>query len=256
MGVIIAMSFAALHITTNNLRSPQLEEKLKGVIVEFVGPTGGGKSTNCKTFSQFLTARHLKVGIFGDVKDYFHQLPGRAQAKLITNAFLHHGMSMLSFTWLLMANHIYRINSLYRFIKLCIFHEMMIEYIDVSNVNVLLLDQWAVQGLWSATIFSNRTAYEKILTQLSSFFFPVDLLVYLNIDANTASDRIMSRDVHKSRFDQMDHSKRMMEFSKYNYYLLQLFEQSPCKQKLRLSAKDTPQANAEEFMNYLQNHWR
>ena len=127
---------------------------------------------------------------------------------------------------------------------------MLQQFIVKRKFDVLLLDQWIIQGLWSATIFRNNS-YDLLHEKLSQFYFKSDIVLYLHIDSSTASERIDSRSTYTSRFDKMDAGKRLEELEKYSRYLFQLYENSNCMNKLEFSAMESPKKNAEDFLQHL-----
>ena len=222
----------------------------KPLIIEFVGPTGSGKTTNCLHFSDVFRKQNLNVYGFSDVKQYLLQRTFFQQFNLFIRTLLSTSRNIFFYATLLASNGIYSIDSLYRYIKLCIFNTGLRQFMSTRKVDVLFLDQWVIQGLWSATIFK-ANSYEKLQKQLNRFYFPCTYVLYFDIDEETASERIGLRLGGRSRFDKMEHDKRLAELRKYNQYLYQLYENSDCKNKMKFSTRVSPGQNAEDFYVHL-----
>ncbi|GAB2530084.1 hypothetical protein [Rufibacter soli] len=119
-----------------------------------------------------------------------------------------------------------------------------------KEVDLVLLEQWIIQELWSATIFKS-TSYQQLATKLKAFHFKCDYIFYLDVDMPTAAERIQHRGTFLSRFDTMEASKRLEELNKHNGYLFQLYQSSGCKNKYVISTQGTPALTAESLLQHL-----
>lgn len=239
-----------MGMETENLvqASVKLPELSESIVIEFVGPTGGGKTTNCNEFSRELNAQKLTVATFAEFKKWFYKAPRITQASILFNAIFLKG-NMFSFISLLIRNNLLHFDAIKRFFKLSVFNSALQQFKKNKLVDVIILDQWIIQGLWSATIFRNRNS-SNVSRELSRFFFPVDFVFYFDVDAKTASERIGGRDAGRSRFDKMDPDKRLAETEKFNQYLFELFQASGCANKKIFSTLESPSKNAREFGSY------
>src|SRR5688572_24803990 len=95
--------------------------KGKGLIIEFVGPTGSGKTTNCFHFLELFRKRNIKAYTFNDIKVYVSELTFYHRLHLCFDAILLNWRQLLSYTFLLARRGIWSFDSIYRYIKLCIF---------------------------------------------------------------------------------------------------------------------------------------
>ena len=222
----------------------------KALVVEFVGPTGSGKTTNCHEFSALLRQSGLKVYVFSDIKEYFYGLKFYYSFYIILKTLTIYGLNFLHYSLILAYRGIYSLDSIIRYVKLCVFNMALHEFIEYKKVDVVLLDQWIIQGLWSATIFK-LASYETLHKMIKRFYFKTDFVLYFDIDAATASERISSRDSTRSRFDKMDPGRRLEETEKYNAYLYQLYENSDCDNKLMFSTTISAAENAASFLDQL-----
>lgn len=220
------------------------------IVVEFVGPTGGGKTTNCQSFSDLLKKKNLKVAVFSDLKKYFYGQKYSRRFYIFLNTIRIHGVDFLKYTLLLAFHGIYSFDALYRYIKLCVFNAALQDFVRTQTIDIVLLDQWSIQGLWSATIF-NLKSHRKLQEKLRKFYFQTDYVLYFDIDAVTASERIGARNTGRSRFDKMSLEKRMAEFEKHNGYLFELYKNSNCGNKYVFSTLESPVKNAETFLAFL-----
>jgi thymidylate kinase len=224
----------------------------KGLVVEFVGQVGCGKTTNCDYFFEMLKENGFIVYVLSDLKKYFNNMKYLNKYYIILNTLFFTGVDLLRFTLVLARHGIISFDSIIRYSKLCVMNMVLQQFIVKRKFDVLLLDQWIIQGLWSATIFK-LNSYDVLHEKLRRFYFKTDVVLYFNIDTATASKRIESRDTNTSRFDRMDAGKRLVELKKYNAYLFQLYENSNCKNKLEFSALVSPEKNAEDFLHQLKH---
>ena len=222
----------------------------KGLVVEFVGPPGSGKTTNSNYFSELLKENGFKVYMFKDLKEYFYTTKFVGKFYIIFSTLFFNGIDLLCFILVLVRHGIFSFNSIIRYYKLCTWNTVLQQFIAKRKVDVMILDQWIIQGLWSATIFK-LNSYNVFHEKLRRFYFKTDIVLYFNIDISTASKRVGSRDTYTSRFDRMDAGKRLVELKKYNAYLYHLYENSSCLNKLEFSSMGSPEKNAEDFLQLL-----
>lgn len=229
-------------------KSPFVEQK--PVIIEFVGPPGAGKTTNCQYFLELLKARDLKIVARQDIEAYVRKLGPVEKYYLFIRTLLLRGHLIFYYTVSLAFLRIFSLDSIYRYIRLSVYQLALDQLIKNNKIDLVLLDQWMIQELWSATIFKD-VAYESLAQQLSKFYFRTDMVFYFSIDVATASERIAQRGTKLSRFDSMAPTQRLRELLKYGAYLLQLFEQSDCTHKYKFCSKNSPSGNALIFFQYL-----
>jgi len=251
------MTLTAKHKAITKRETPQgMSHKLvsinHAIVVEFVGPTGSGKTTNCQCFTELLKMHHFNVYEFKDVKNYFYGLPFYDRGHVYLRTIWAYSGNLLFYTLTLVRHGIVSVESIYRYLKLCVFNTALKKFIRDHKVDIILLDQWIIQGLWSATIFRTST-YDQLYQKLSRFYFNVDFVLYFDIDVVTASERIESRTSNRSRFDHMIQDTRLSELLKYNKYLFKLFENSRCKHKRILSTMNNPKKNANAFIHELEH---
>ena len=221
------------------------------LVIEFAGPTGAGKTTNCRRFSETLISVGLKTYQFKDVKKHLYRMPFFRRFLLYLRTVLNNRDKLWGYCRLLAANGALHPDAMSRYVKLCIFNTAAQDFLKSRCVDVLLLDQWTVQGLWSATIFRAK-AYASLEERLPQFCFDASYLLFFDADEETACQRIASRTFGRSRFDRMDAPTRLAEMKCYNAYLRALYEHSACRNKLVFSARKDPQENAETFLKHLQ----
>jgi thymidylate kinase len=224
----------------------------KALVVEFVGPPGSGKTTNCRHFEEVLKKRGLEVFTLQDIKDYVRNMHFIQKTGLVLQFIFLRGHLFLYFSSCLIYNRIFNWNSLYRFIRLSLFNLALKQVKKKGYVDVVLLDQWMIQELWSATIFRTHS-YRKLVRPLSKFYFHTDIVLYFNIDVITASERIGKRKSGRSRFDRLDKDRRVAELLKFDSYLSLLYQRSGCSEKLAYSSYERPEYNAALFASYLDN---
>ncbi|MBK0401919.1 hypothetical protein I5M27_02915 [Adhaeribacter sp. BT258] len=222
----------------------------KATIVEFVGSPGVGKTTSCNCFAEMLQAKGLQVCQSEDLKTYFRNLGRRQKLQLYLNTLFLKAFTLVQYTATLARYRIYSLNSVYRFLRLSVFQAALDKMLKSREVNLVLLDQWMIQELWSATIFKTDRV-EKLQTELKQFYFKTDYLFYFDLDVETAADRIENRSTNRSRFDRMTPEKRLAEMKKYNAYLHGLYQHADCRQKHTLSTKQSPSQNGELFLKLL-----
>jgi thymidylate kinase len=225
-------------------------KKQNSLIIEFVGPPGAGKSTNCRSFDQLLKNKGFAIYKLQDIKDYIKQMGLTGKFLLLLKFSVFRTVHLLLFTIMLASYRIYSVNALYRYIRITLFDLALKQFQQSRKVDIFLLEQWIIQELWSATIFKLKS-YDEIGTRLCRFYFRSDVTIYFDIDVATASERISQRNTSLSRFDKMDTTKRIKELSKHNNYLFQLYNQSDCLQKHLFSGYNRPESNAATFADKL-----
>ena len=236
-------NFQSFHTCNKN-------DKPKATVIEFVGPPGAGKSTNSQVLSELLKSKGVRVCELQDIKRYVRELGFPERLLVLLKLVFVKSPGIVYYMLTLAAYRIYSINSVYRFLRLIIFDLALQQLRKNLCIDVVVLEQWIIQELWSATIFK-LDSYTNIGKHLSRFYFKSDLVFYLDIDSNTASERIGSRKSNLSRFDLMPPKQRIEELQKYNTYLFQLFENSTCSHKLFSKGYDRPEINAAVFLHHL-----
>jgi thymidylate kinase len=227
----------------------KLPLKHKAITIEFVGPPGAGKTTSCHYFSELLKSKGFKVGTRQELKAFVKKMGFAGKLFLLLKLVLFRGPAVALYILSFAVNRIYSMDSIYRFVKLTLFDLALKQYKKNSDADVVLLDQWIIQEIWSATIFRAKS-YTGISKSLSRFYFSTDVVFYLDVDIHTACERIRTRTTNFSRFDKMDAKRRAEELEKYNSYLFQLFESSDCKQKHLFSGHNSLQMNAALFIQH------
>ncbi len=243
------LTLKSINKVKNSITKPKTDVKQKAIIIEFVGPPGAGKTSSCKCFAEQLKKKGFEVLMLQDVKDFLKNMNLSDKIFLSVKAIIFRSHSLLFYTATLAYNRIYSLNSINRYVRLTLYDLALKNLIKRQNINIVLLDQWIIQELWSATIFRAKS-YNKISKSLSKFYFSTDAIFYFDIDINTASERIGMRRANLSRFDRMDAKKRMKELQNYNSYLFQLYESSDCKQKHLLSGLNSLENNAALFIEH------
>lgn len=216
------------------------------MVVECVGPPGAGKSTTCRMVMSSSMAQKLVIGQFSDIKVHIRSLSRMAQALLIFDAIRLHGGQLFRFVLLLFRKDSFAADSVWRYFKLCVFDAGLQQLLVLGKFDVILLDQWIIQGIWSATIFKSEP--KRISAEvLRAFYFPVDVLVYFEIDAASASFRVGNRTDGKSRFEHMSQRERTGMISGYKDYLYELFQASSCPGKHVVQAIVGPEILRDEM---------
>ncbi len=222
-----------------------------GIVVEFVGPPGSGKTTNCSYFYELLTKNNFNVFVLKDIRDYFHTLKINRKLVILLKVIFSPHCKFPLFVFTLAKSGIISFKSISRYYTLCAFNQALEDFIKIKDADVILLDQWIIQGLWSSTIFRTNQL-SKLPDRLIRFYFETDYVLYFQIDTKIASERIKSRNTGKSRFDVMNEEKRLAELNKYNDYLFKLFNHSSCMNKCIYSTLEPPINNAMDFLHRLQ----
>ncbi|MEI6946254.1 hypothetical protein V9K67_03570 [Paraflavisolibacter sp. H34] len=230
-------------------RSPQ-----RALTIEFVGLPGAGKTTSSRAFSALLQQKGFRVLILQDVKDYLRRLSLGRKLLLVAKAVLTRTPKLVSYTASLARNRIYSGNSIYRFIRLTLFDLALQQMKQEQKADIILLEQWMIQELWSATIFKGRPL-NQLEKQLQKYYFKTDFVLYFDLDVATAARRIGWRKTNMSRFDRMEAERREEELMKYGAYLYELFQRSNCRQKHLYSARVAPEVNAASFMRQVEEQF-
>lgn len=222
------------------------------IIVEFVGPPGGGKTTLCDGLKTQLANNGLKTAIFKDVKRHLREKSLFSKLAFVLSNTFKNLPVFLTFSVLLFKSGVFSINSIIRYYKVTLFNGSISSFINNSKTQVLLLDQWSVQQLWSATIFRAKD-YERLKSNLVDFFLEPDVMIYVDINLSIASERVSGRSSMTSRFDKMSENERTKYLHEYNDYLKSLFMTSRAKNKLTISGNQELSTNVEKLFIYLKD---
>ena len=237
-------------IQLDNHTDPDTLFRKVAIVIEFVGSPGAGKTTSCRHFSEMLQQKNLKVCQSQDIKDYILELSLLKKLVLFSETMLLKGRLLFLYPVILALNKAFTLHAVYRYVRLAVFNQALAKMVKTRGIDVVLLDQWVIQELWSATIFKLEK-FDKVLKQLQKFYLETDLVFYFSINPETASERISGRDTNLSRFDGMSPEKRVEALSKYSNYLYQLYEMSDCGHKHVLLAEQNPSENAGYFYKQL-----
>lgn len=223
------------------------------LVVEFAGNPGSGKTTNCLAFIDALGSLNIRVGTFADVKSYLYRSNVSSKWIMLRWFLRHHAYSVLRFSWVLVSHRLLGWETMVRYVKLCVFNSALQGYKQSRSVEIILLDQWSIQGLWSIALYS-KSISEKLLKDLAHFLFSVDCLIYIDLEEQEAVGRIHGRHTKTSRFDWMDDHVRLQMLIDHSSALRHLFEAANCPVKMTLSGKRTPQENARFFTEWIRTN--
>lgn len=225
-------------------------DKKQSIVVEFVGPPGGGKTTNCNSIRAMLVEQGIQTFVFADVKKHLYKANLFKKMLLVWRTTWRQGKDIVSFIFFLLRSKVFSFDSFFRYCKLCLFNQSLQDFRFQNPGAIIVLDQWVIQGLWSATIFRLKHL-EKATDRLKRFYFPVDYIVYFDVDIETAAKRVGTRSTETSRFDRMPEVKRLEVMREYNDYLMALYQQSTALAKWKVSTLVSPQQNAIDFIQQL-----
>jgi thymidylate kinase len=237
-------------ISPNSTTAKIISNYHKATVVEFVGPPGAGKTTSCNCFAEMLQAKGLNICRSSDLKAYIRNLNTLEKLQLYFNSILLNSLTLLQFSLVLARHKILSFNSIYRYLRLTIFQVALRQMVNAKKIDLVLLDQWMIQELWSATIFKTK-AFEQLHPELKKFYFKTDYLFYFDLDLEKAADRIAKRSHGRSRFDRMRPKKRLSKLKKYTAYLHQLYQNADCREKHTLSTEHSPHENGELLLKLL-----
>jgi thymidylate kinase len=222
----------------------------KAKIIEFVGPPGAGKTSNCYCYTAVLRNQGYTVLTLKDIKFHIKQLSKGERTLLLLKTTLRHLHLLIYYALTLVFNKIFSLHSITRYVRIAVFDTVLRQMTNAKKYDYVLLEQWMIQELWSATIF-RLTSYDRIEKQLHKFYLKTDQLLYFDIDMETASVRITNRTSKLSRFDRMDPKRRLRKLKQYNHYLYNLYRHSSCPNKYVISTKSTPEENTALFLQNL-----
>ncbi|GAA4305207.1 hypothetical protein [Nibribacter koreensis] len=232
-------------VQVNPRRSTQ-----KAEIIEFVGPPGAGKTSNCYCYTAMLRNLGYQVLTLKDIKNHLNSISKTKRVKLMAKTLFLHLPKVVSYSFTLFLNRIFSLNSITRYLRIAVFDTTLHQMLAHKKYDFVLLEQWMIQELWSATIFKLRS-YGKIEKQLHRYYLKTDKLLYFDIDMETASVRITNRTSNLSRFDRMDPKRRVRKLKQYNAYLFNLYKYAHGPEKHVISTKNSPQENANHFLQHL-----
>lgn len=219
-------------------------------IIEFAGPPGSGKTTRCNYFIKQLRQSGYQVAGRTELKQYLRSMNRATRWWLYAATVFRKTGSCIRFCMLLAWHRSLRYDALYRYLRWCLFDGALRTYIRRYQPDYVLLDQWALQDLWSATIFTGAK-HGTLARQLKRFGGKRDALFYFDVDAQTAAARIGLRSSSISRFDAMGDGQRLEELRKWTGYLFSLFHAAECPYKKILSGHAPAARLANLFFYHL-----
>ena len=227
-----------------------MKTNLKAVIIEFVGLPGTGKTTSSRYFSHVLKERGLQVCLIEDIERYLKSLNFFQKLYIISKAGVLRAHLLLLYILLYVSNGMFSLEYFIHYASLILRETALKQLVKEKGIDVVLLDQWAIQAVWSSTIFHLKpTAF--VIKYFKYLYLKTDFVLYFEIDPAIASQRMEMRPTFLSRFDLMDIKKRKEELMKYKNYLIQLYMNSDCKNKHIFSTELTPSENAKDFLDIL-----
>ncbi|MBX3257361.1 MAG: hypothetical protein KF862_24765 [Chitinophagaceae bacterium] len=202
------------------------------LVIECVGLPGSGKSTSCRFFKQALESEGKKVALSNEIHDYRKRLSLSTKVLWgIKLLFKDIGKLLTYYYFLLRYGFIQRRN-ITEYPKYLFHHKVLASYIHKKKPDLVLLDQWSIQIIWSATLFSNKNS-RNLLKFAHKLFLDVDLLIYFSLVEEKAALRIGKRN-ETSRFDKMNYDTRINNLMTYSELLKDLFESAKCSNKVTL----------------------
>ena len=219
-------------------------------IIEFAGPPGSGKTTRCHYFIKQLRQSGYRVAGRMELRHFIRSMNRVERLWLYAATVLQNAISLIHFCAILLQHRLLQYDAIFRYARWCLFNEALRKYIRRYRPDYVLLDQWALQDLWSATIFG-RAAYGKLAEQLKSFGGKRDAIFYIDVDPQTAAARISLRRTAISRFDAMNDGKRFQEIKKWSGYLFTLYHSADCRFKKIISGSGSAAQLAPLFFYHL-----
>ena len=232
------------------MNSKVMKTNLKAVVIEFVGPPGAGKTTSSHYFSDVLKERGLQVCISEDLEKHVKSLNAFHKLCIISKACLKRGHFLLLYILLFAFSGMFKLEYFIHYASLILRETALKHLIKEKRIDIVLLDQWAIQAVWSSTIFHLKPT--ALVLKYSKFLYlKTDFVIYFEIDPVIASKRMEMRPTFKSRFDMMDIERRKNELMRYNNFLIQLYTNSDCKNKHIFSTELRPSENAKALLDIL-----
>lgn len=243
-----------MDILVKNIASlpgfPLHSEAARPVVVECVGLPGSGKTTSCHYFAGQLRAAGYRVLLIADIKAQLRAGPVPLQVWWMLRLVWLRGKDLIRFGLLLRQQSVLTIQAVRRYLRIALYEQVLRHRLNKEKADVVLLEQWMIQELWSATIF--KALDHRVLEErLARLCLPVDILIYFDISESTATERVGQRTHGRSRFDRLPASIRLSAMEKYGQFLEQLFRFAPCAQKHVLSASQSPGHNFPLLCRYL-----
>jgi thymidylate kinase len=222
-------------------------------VIEFVGSPGTGKTTSSYCFSKALKASGLQVCLIEDLEGYLKKLDKLQKLSFVFEACITRGHLLLLYIALFSLNGIFNLHAFIHYASLTLREVALKRFCKYNCIDVVLLDQWAIQALWSSTIF-HITPGNGITRYLKYLYLETSIVIYFEVAPAVASQRMELRPTCRSRFDRMDAERREKELAKYDRYLFQLYSNSNCKNNYVLSTEHDPLENANAFEHILKQY--
>lgn len=225
----------------------------KPIVIEFVGSPGTGKTTSSHCFSNVLKASGLKVCLIEDLERFLKNSNRVTRISIAIGACITKGPLLLLYVALFALNGIFSLDSFIHYASLTLREAALKWFCKYDNIDVVILDQWGIQALWSSTIFYNYPS--NVVTKcLRYLYLKTNIVIYFDIPPAVASKRIELRPTSNSRFDLMDAQKREKELSKYDKLLFQLYLYSNCRNKYIFSTEPEPSENVKDFERIIKQY--
>jgi thymidylate kinase len=231
------------------------------LIVEFVGLPGAGKTTVSKTLASSLQIDSKRVLILEDIEKSCGWGKGKRGKNRIqkviglASATVRHWNASLESV--LYASQVKPLNA-ESFICLTTVPrllEMVQKTVSSKSCDVVLLDQWLIQNIWSVGVTGEITPtnfLERLIRKYGYFDIPV-LVVHFDLDVNTAVNRIQCRSTTESRFDKMQAEKAHAILLKHCSSLTEIIRyiEDVGIPVLKVDAAQTAQKNSQLILSWI-----
>ncbi|MGF1540307.1 MAG: NB-ARC domain-containing protein [Pleurocapsa sp.] len=198
-------------------------EKFKPLIVEFVGLPGAGKTTISQQVELKLKERDLQIVSRDKIlKQWEQENLWQKVVQLLPDNLHDWHILINSLIFALQVRPINR-QSFSKAAKIFANFKRNNAVALAKDCDIILLDQGLLQETWSVSITGSPPPGKYLKREIIPLFDrSTTIIIYCQIDIDTALKRIQNRTTSNSRFDQMDAKKAQELLEKYFFYLQEI----------------------------------
>ena len=197
-----------------------LTRKPKPLIVELVGLPGAGKTTISQQVALKLRERGLQIVSRDEILNQWKQKNLLQKALQLLPDNLNHWHILINSLAFAFEVKPINLQSFSKAVKIFTNVSRNDAVARSQECEIILLDQGLLQETWSVSITGSPPQTKYLKRELTPLFDNRStIILYCQIDIDTALHRVQNRQTMTSRFDLMDSKKAYSILEKYSFYL-------------------------------------